>query len=362
MYPVNPHVAPTNEIVNYTGNVKTENPNGLGPYTLTNWVRTAGKDIEMDWTANPSYWNASAGYPKTQNIIFKFYTDPTSLALALKNGEVDMAYRQLNPTDIQSFTTNSQYKVWTGPGTFIQMLNFNQKIPPLDNINVRRAIAAAVNRTAIVQNVFLGQAQNLYSMIPVGMSFHTDSYKIYGDANIALAQSYLQKAGYSTTNKLALTLFYPTGHYSSTDGIALQVKQALEATGMMTITLQSQPWASYRANNGNNQLGFSIYGWYPDYVDPYDYTYDFYPVNGVGGYHTNWVNTTMNSLVASLPFISTDSQFATVYGQIQTTSAQNVPYVPLFQSTSIAVSSPKVTGVVLDVTTIFHYSLLQETT
>ena len=99
MYPVNPNVAPTPPyrcgdtcgIVNYTGTAATSNPNGLGPYELTNWIRTAGKDVEIDLTANPNYWNASGGIPKTKNIIIKFYTDSTSLSLALQSGTIDVA-------------------------------------------------------------------------------------------------------------------------------------------------------------------------------------------------------------------------------------------------------------------------------
>jgi ABC-type oligopeptide transport system substrate-binding subunit len=78
MYPVNPNVAPMNAIMNYTGTPATENPTGLGPYLLQNWVRTAGKDVEIDLTANPNYWNAT-GIAKTKNIIIKFYSDSTSL-------------------------------------------------------------------------------------------------------------------------------------------------------------------------------------------------------------------------------------------------------------------------------------------
>lgn len=370
LWPVNPNVAPmpahpspgTNVgVINYTGNVATENPNGLGPYTLTKWDRSAGKDIEMDFKANTHYWNYSATWPKTQNIIFKFYTDSTSLALALTNGEIDMAYRQLAATDISSFKANSALKVWEGPGAFIQYLVFDQTNTALTQ-NVRQAVAAAINRSAIVSNVFQGAAQNLYSMIPLGMSYHTDDFKTaYGDANVAKAQSLLSAAGYSSSHKLIVNLTYPTGHYASTDGISLQIKQALENTGMVTVNLASSPWTTYKSETKSDQLQVYIYGWYPDYVDPYDYMVPFFPADGIGFLHTNWTNSTMTNVLTTIASTSDTGTLNTLYGKAQGILAQAAPTIPLFQGTSIAATNAKVSGVVLDITIWFRFSSLQET-
>jgi peptide/nickel transport system substrate-binding protein len=362
MYAVNPNVAPMGEIVNYTGNVATENPTGLGPYTLSGWQRTAGKDVEIDLTANPSYWNATSGLPKTKNIIIKFYTDSTSLNLALQSGAIDIAYRQLAASDIQSYGTNTNFKVWKGPGQFIQYLVFNENQPPFDKVAVRQAVAAAIDRSLITNTVFLGQADPLYSMVPAGMSYHKDSFKIYGDANVTGAQALLQSAGYSSSNPLVFTLTYPTGHYASTDGISSAIKQALEKTGMIQVTLSSEPWPNYKADTAADKFQAYIYGWYPDYVDPYDYTYPFLPPDGVGFLHTHYVSATMTQLLSTAASTTDPSTFPATYGQIQDLIATDVPMVPLFQGTTIAVSNLKVGGIVLDPTTIFRYYLLWETT
>jgi len=361
MYPVNPNVASPSSIVNYTeGSVNVSNPNGLGPYMLTKWIRTAGKDVEMDLTANPYYWNASGGYPKTKNVIIKFYSDHTSLLLALKNGEIDVAYRQLEASDIISLQGNSNFRIWTGPGAFIQYLVFNTASPPFNNLLVRQALAAAVNRSLITQGVFQGQADPLYSMVPAGMFSHTDAFKDkYGEANITLAKQLLQQAGYSATNKLTFTLTYPTQHYSATDGIAAALKQAFEATGMVSVQLASQPWPNYKESTRADQLQAYIYGWYPDFVDPYDYLYPFLPADGVGFLHTHFVDSQINSWLQQVTGISDASQQAAIYTQLQTRLADQAPLVPLFQGTTIAVSNTKVSGIVLDATVIFRYYLIQ---
>ncbi len=77
---VNPAYAPYNSIINYTeGNARASSPMDLGPYVLTQWVRSAGKEQKIVLDANPRYWNASAGVPVTKEVTYAFYSDSTSL-------------------------------------------------------------------------------------------------------------------------------------------------------------------------------------------------------------------------------------------------------------------------------------------
>ncbi len=362
MWPVNPNVAPMHSIVNYTGDVKTEINTNIGAYMVTGWQRTGGKDVEIDLQANPNYWNASGGYPKTKNIILKIYSDSTSLNLAMQSGAIDIAYRQLSPTDNQAYQSNANFKFWEGPGTFIQYLCFNAKSPPFNNVAVRQAVAAALDRSLITNTVFLGQVDPLYSMIPAGMSYHTEAFKTYGDANVAQATSLLQSAGYSASNPLKFTLTYPTGHYSSTDGISSAIKQALEKTGMVQVTLASEPWANYKASTQSDQLQAYIYGWYPDFLDPWDYTQPFLPADGRGFLNTHYVSPDMTALIKTVGSSTDTSVLATTYASIQDLTAKDAPVVPLFQGKSTAVSNLKVGGLILDTTIWFRAYLLWETT
>jgi peptide/nickel transport system substrate-binding protein len=195
---VNPKLAPNTpgQAVQYVdGDAKASNPNDFGPYMLTEWSRKAGKDYEMKLDANPNYFDAAN--VKNKHIIIKFYSDATALALAIKSGDIDMAFRQLTATDIKSMQSDSSLKVWEGTGAFIQYVCFQEKMAPFDNAKFRQAFAAALNRQELVDTVFLGQAKPLYSMIPTGMAFHEDAYKTLGDANTTPLVTMLQEMGYS---------------------------------------------------------------------------------------------------------------------------------------------------------------------
>jgi len=196
---VNPSRAPNTpeQAVQYVeGDAEASNPNDLGPYLLKEWSRKGGKDYEMRLDANPKYFGVADGFPKAKHIIMKFYSDATALALAMKSGDIDMAFRQLTATDIKSMQADPNLKVWEGTGAFIQYICFQERMAPFDNPKARQAIAAALDRKELVDTVFLGQGVPLYSQIPVGMAFHQDPFKTLGDANITFTVDTLKELGY----------------------------------------------------------------------------------------------------------------------------------------------------------------------
>lgn len=359
-YIVNPKYAPEDRAVAYVeGDARASSPMDLGPYVLTDWVRVAGKDNEMKLDANPNYWDAASGYPKTPHIIIKFYSDATTLRLAIESGEVDIAFRQLRATDINDLKTNSNVKVWEGVGAFIQYLVFQEKMPPLDNPEVRRAIAAAVDRPTLTSTVFLGQAAPLYSMIPNGMGGHTDAFKSLGDANYAYTKETLAKYGYNENNKLKLELWYESsGHYPQSPDQATVLKSSLEGSGVIEVELKSADWPSYRVNRNQEIMQLYILGWYPDYVDADDYIFPFLHSSGGSWIHMNYNNPQMDGLIEQARAKTSASERNQLYAQIQDLFSQDAPIVPLFQGTAWAVTKPNVGGVVLDITQNWRHWLL----
>jgi len=362
-YIVNPKLAPEDHAVAYKeGDARASSPMDLGPYVLSSWVRVAGKDNEMRLDANPNYWNVSGGYPKTPHIIIKFYSDATTLRLAIESGEVDIAFRQLRASDINDLKTKTNVKVWEGIGAFIQYLVFQEKMKPLDNPEIRRAIAAAIDRPTLTNTVFLGQSKPLYSMIPNGMAGHTDAFKQLGDANYAFTKETLAKYGYNENNKLKLDLWYESsGHYPQSPDQATVLKSSLEGSGVIQIELKSADWPSYRVNRNQEIMQMYILGWYPDYVDADNYMFPF--LHSVGGswIHMNYNNPQMDDLINQARAKTDAAERTQLYAQAQELFAQDAPIVPLFQGTAWAVTKPNVGGVVLDISQSWRHWLVYAT-
>jgi peptide/nickel transport system substrate-binding protein len=359
---VNPKYAPytPGEAVQYTeGDARVSNPNDLGPYLLSEWTRKAGKDYQMKLDANPNYFGAADGYPRAKHIIIKMYSDSTALALAMKSGDIDMAFRQLSATDIKDMQSNPSLKVWEGTGAFIQYICFQEAISPFNDPRARRAIAAALDRREIVDTVFLGQGIPLYSQIPNGMSYHEDSFKELGDANFQLTESLLQELGYSTEKKLVLDWWYESsGHYPQSADLAAVFKAQLERTGLIKVNLHAADWPSYKTNRDAKSMQVYVYGWYPDYVDPDNYVQPFFDSVGGSWLGMGYNNPKMDELIKEARSITDPVRRGELYSQIQKIMVEDCPIVPVYQGTAWAVTKPDVTGVNLDITQNMYYWLI----
>jgi peptide/nickel transport system substrate-binding protein len=250
-----------------------------------------------------------------------------------------------------------------GAGPRIRFLGFNIPTAPKDpNGNplsaanyakVRQAFAYAVDRDAINTNVFLGLATPIYSMIPPSMPYSQTVFRTtFGAApNLTLAQNLLTAAGYNSTKagKLYIDLWYNSdGHYGDTEpSVALVVKTSIEKTGMVTISLKSEPWAAYRGHLAAGSFPFYLLGWYPDYLDADDYAAPFFGTSGAIGQGSFYSNPQMDSWLKLEAGTTNDNFRAGNFTKIQNQSAVDVPYIPLWQQSADIEYKSDITNVYL---------------
>ena len=242
-------------------------------------------------------------------------------------------------------------KVDVGAGPRIRFLGFN--VNNITDVRVRQAIAYAVDRDAINTNVFLGLATPIYSMIPPSMPYNQPVFKIkYGAApNLTLAENLLTAAKYNSSKngKLYIDLWYNSdGHYGDTEpSVALVIKTSLEKTGMITVSLKSEPWAAYRGHLAQGRFPFYMLGWYPDYLDADDYAAPFFGTSGAIGQGSFYSNATMDNWLKLEAGTVNDNFRAGNFTNIQNKSAVDVPYIPLWQQTADVEYKSDITGVYL---------------
>lgn len=324
---------------------------GIGPFKITRWER----DVEMVLEANPDYPGPA---PKTPKIIIKYYADSTTLRLAAEKGEVDIATKTLNPTDYADLEAAGKLQVIEGPGAQIRYLCFNVTTPPFDKKEIRQALAAAADRDAITTIAFQGTHAPLYSMVPMGMWSHTDAF---AKRDLKKAQDLLTAAGYSASNKLKMDLWWTPTHYGPTEAdMATVLKDNLEETGMIEVTLQNTEWATYKQYMNAGSMPVFLLGWYPDYLDPDNYTWSFAHSDASDDMGIFYVSTEMDNLLvagqAAAELRGADR--LKVYEDVQNLWAVDVPTIPLTQGALLVVAQPGVQGVVLDPNMLFHYFLL----
>jgi len=131
-------------------------PVATGPYKLGEYV--SGSHTTL--LKNDQYWGKDRmgkKLPFLDKITLQIIKDPAVLTAALQAGEIDVAYAPSQNVDKFKNDSKFQMKIFEGGG-IASMLVFNQSMPPTDNVNIRRAIAHAINPDAINQAAFFGKA------------------------------------------------------------------------------------------------------------------------------------------------------------------------------------------------------------
>jgi peptide/nickel transport system substrate-binding protein len=342
---------------------------GSGPYKLGSY----DKNQQVVFQANPNYTGDFK--PKTATVTLRYYTQSTNLKLAIQNGEVDVAYRSLTPTDIANLKSDSDVQVITGAGGELRYMVFNFKTMPGSNpaqkLAVRRAVAYSINRDQLANDVYKGTYTPAYSMVPQGIAGATEPFKTaYGTTpNKTKAQQVLQQAGVSTP--VSLNIEYNTDHYGSTSQQEYgAIKQQLEATGLFKVTLATSLWTTYSKERVKDTYPIYQLGWFPDYVDADDYLAPFLS-------ETNFVLAHYCDKGASnrpcdqdgvLPLLTKEETHAgatrnQAFAQIQQKLATGqMPYLPLLSGKQVAVARTGVTGVqeTLDPTYQFRMYLISK--
>jgi peptide/nickel transport system substrate-binding protein len=325
---------------------------GSGPYQLDQYK---AKDQAV-LSLNPNYTGPNPG--KTAQVFVKYYSDTTALALAAKNGEVDVAWRSLAPTDISNLKSDSNLTVATGKGSEIRYWVWKVDGPVGKQLAVRQAAAQLIDRAAIAKKAYDDTVTPLNSIVPPGYGGHKESFASrYGGPSAAKAKQILQAAGISTPVNLTVG-WTPTHYGPSTEDEANELQRQLEASGLFKVTLKSTEWEQYQTIYKQGAYDLFVLGWFPDYPDADDYLSPFM-VDG-GFFANGYKNAKVDKLVAKEQGLSNQSQREKIFGQLQDIAAKDVPFIPSWVGKNTAVYGQGMTGVedTLDPSFIFRFWLV----
>jgi peptide/nickel transport system substrate-binding protein len=352
-YPLSPGVYPVDKIISDPSELKGGQLVGLGSYKITSFKR----DEEVIFEANPDYYGKQ---PTIKKIIIRYFADATTMRLALEKGDVDLVYKSLNPSDIADLAKNPKIITNKLPGPFIRFLCFETSESVFKDKSLRKAITALINRPEINQKVYLGQNDPLYSLIPKGMLYHTEDFKTaIGDGNIAMAEKLLTAAGYSKAKPFAFDLWYTPSHYGDTEvNLAEVAKSQLEKTPLVKVTIKSAEWATYKQQFNKKQMSAYFLGWYPDYVDPDDYTAAFAQTDASAGEGIFFSNKDWDALFLKEENTTDSKVRQQLFEQVQKWWTDEVPCAPIFQGNLYVLTQKNVTGVKIGAPLIFRYDSL----
>jgi peptide/nickel transport system substrate-binding protein len=332
---------------------------GSGRYTVESYEPGVQTVLER----NPQYTGPDP--PQNERVIVQYFDKPSALKLAVEQGEVDIAYRSLSPTDIDDLRDAEGLTIEEGAGTEIRYLAFNLNLQPGDNdrqkLAIRRAIAYTIDREAIAENVWNGTVEPLYTSVPTALKYSFDGYREeYGESpDPEAARQELEQAGVQTP--VEFDLWYTPSHYGTAAGDEYaEIKRQLEADGLFKVTLKSSEWTQYSEAALTDKYPAFHFGWFPDYIDADNYTYSFYHSDAFLNSH--YSNPALDREIAKERSTTDEAVRAAAFERIQQLGAEDAPIIPYFQAKQVAVVRDGVNGVeeTLDPAFLFRFWVISK--
>ncbi|QOQ83126.1 MULTISPECIES: ABC transporter substrate-binding protein [Comamonas] len=229
-------------------------PVGTGPYKLAAWAKGASVTL----TAWP-------GYRSTQSIrikraVFRFIPDPAAQVAALLAGDVD-AFPRVSPRSVPQFKANARFQVVVSNSRAKTILAINNARKPLSDIRVRRAIAAAIDRKAVIAGAADGYG------VPIG-SYYVPTAFGYVDTtgvnpfDLEKAKALMAEAGVKTP--LTLTMTLPPAPYARQGGELIAAQLAKIGIQLKLQNVEWAQWLSGTYTNKNYDLTII------SHVEPFD--------------------------------------------------------------------------------------------
>lgn len=308
---------------------------GTGPFVFESWEN--GSKVVL--TKNENYWDESAT-TNIDEIVFSVISDDTTLATAVKSGQIDMS---LNYSDklIETFKGYDNVEVIENPGMGIHYFAVNTAREPFNDVNVRKAIAYAIDIDSIYENI-IGDQGDKGGLLPMSTSLFTvepERWEAYVEEiggheyNIEKAKEYLAQS--SVPDGFDFNILVSQAASQRYD-VALVIQEALKELNINAEiqTVTSDEFYTYQFGNVLDENGIRDYDalvatWGADYPDPSANLTPLYTTEniGAGGYNcASYENPEVDRLLEESKNCASDSERMDKLFEVCDIIIEDMPY------------------------------------
>ncbi|MDO4905808.1 MAG: ABC transporter substrate-binding protein [Lautropia sp.] len=298
-------------------------PVGSGPYQLARWNR--GTSLTL--SAWPGFRDPSA--VRIKRVTFRFISEPAAQIAALLARDVD-AFPRVTERSVARFESNPDFQVLVSGSRAKTVLAINNARPPLDDVRVRRAIAAAIDRKAVLAAGQQGFGTPIGSHYVPGAPGYVDVTGM-NPYDPERAKALLKEAGVPLPLKLRLTLPPPAYARQGAEVVMAQLaKVGIICTG------RHVEWAQWLEGTHRNQdYDLSIIS----HVEPLDLGNFAKP-----GYYWGYHSPRFNALFARIRTETDEKRRLQLLGEAQRLLAEDSVLAWLYQPHWVTIADARLRG------------------
>ncbi len=236
-----------------------------GPFKLADWKvndRITAEKNENYWDAKNVKLNRLVAFPvNDQQVVYNMFN----------SGQIDWTGNNtIAPALVPGLRAKKEFSYVTSHGTYFYLYNLKQ--PPLNQVEVRKALSLVINRAEITDKILKDGKLPTYRIVPPTVKNFTSLYSDLKpmDKRIDEAKALLAKAGYPDGKGFPKTILkYNTSE--SHKSIAQAVKSMWKRALNIDVELENTEWKVYTKQLDNHQFQVARQGWVTDIPDPTEF-------------------------------------------------------------------------------------------
>ncbi len=299
-------------------------PVGTGPFQLVSYQ----KDAVIRYQAHPDYW---AGKAAIDNLVFSVTPDAAVRYAKLQAGECHvMPYP--NPADLEAMKENPDINLMEQEGLNVGYLAFNTEKEPFTDKRVRQALNMAINKSAIIDAIYLGAGVAAKNPIPPTIWSYNDAIEDY-PYDPEKAKALLAEAGHPDGFETDIWAMPVQRPYNPNARRMAEIIQAdFDKVGVKA-EIVTYEWGEYlkRSKAGEHQT--ILLGWTGDNGDPDNFLYVLLGCAAADGANrARWCHKPFNDLLIQAKRTTDVAERTRLYEEAQVIFKEEAPWFTIAHS------------------------------
>ncbi len=324
------------DVVEREGDAFGAHPIGTGPFKFVRWDR--GKEIVL--AANPDYFD---GPLKLSRVVYKIFPGDQWDATYAEFQRGNLEDTPLPAHDYRRIVAGGSHIYVKRPMLSIRFYGLNTRMRPFDDRKIRQALIYAIDREALIQEVYLGRYAPARAVLPPGTQGFNPKLTGY-PYDPRKARELLSQAGYPDGRGLPPIRIWSSVRREEIVQELAQIKKYLEAVGIQSEIHYLTDWPSFFQKVLDGHLPMFILAWFADVPDPDNFLFKLFHSRSPRNFF-RYLNPAVDDLLVQARNSSDLQRRVDLYRKAEQIILDDAPLIPMFHHTYERLFQPYVRSV-----------------